>query len=174
MSEAMEARRSTGERRDSATISARFAAFCILSAFALLLSGAIFYLSFRRNLPPLLARLNLTPPFQTFSPENTFLIGSLPDLLHVAAFTLLTCAFFRPGVRACVVAGLIWAGVDCVWELSCAHDQLWLRAVANTAGVRSIPRCTYDGVDMLAAFAGVAAASLIAKVAYWKARENSL
>src|SRR5262249_39645660 len=94
-------------------------------ATALLLVGVTYYLIFRTALPVPLARLHLISSAPT--PELAWL-GSLPSLIHVAAFALLTCAFLRPGMASALAAGAVWVGVDILWEFSCANHQAWLRA----------------------------------------------
>lgn len=131
-------------------------------AGALLLSGLIYYLAFRTALPAPLERLGLRPLALPGSVEGGAFLGSLPSLIHVTAFGLLTCALFRPRVLFALVAGAAWAGINVLWELSCADDQAWLRLGGEVIGVVSVPACTYDGGDVVASVAGAAAATCIA------------
>ncbi len=131
-------------------------------AGALLLSGLIYYLAFRTALPAPLARLHLRPLALAGSIDRSAFLGSFPSLIHVTAFGLLTCALFRPSVLAALVAGAAWGGIDVLWEFSCANDHAWLRRGGELIGVGSVPACTYDGADIVASVAGVAATTGIA------------
>jgi len=131
-------------------------------AGALLLSGLLYYLAFRTALPAPLQHLHVRPLALAGSVEGSALLGSLPSLIHVTAFGLLTCALLRPRVLSALVAGAAWAGIDLLWELSCANDQAWLRVGSDLIGVGSVPACTYDSADIVASVAGAAAATCIA------------
>jgi hypothetical protein len=126
-----------------------------------MLIGLIYYVAFRTALPAPLARLDLRPLAMAGSVEASVFLGSLPSLIHVTAFSLLTCALLRPRVLSALVAGVAWAGIDVLWELSCADDQAWLRRGGELIGVGSVPTCTYDGGDIVASVAGAAAATSI-------------
>lgn len=131
-------------------------------AGALLLCGLIYYLAFRTALPAPLERLHLRPLALAGTVEPSAFLGSLPSLIHVTAFGLLTCALLRPSVLSALVAGAAWAGLNVLWELSCAGRQAWLRAGGELIGVRSVPACTYDVGDIVASIAGAAATTCIA------------
>ncbi len=133
-------------------------------AGALLLSGLIYYLAFRTALPVPLERLHLKPLALAGSVEGSAFLGSLPSLIHVTAFGLLTCALLRPRVLSAFVTGAAWAGVSVLWELSCGDNQAWLRFGGELIGVGGVPACTYDGGDIVASVAGVAAATCIASL----------
>jgi hypothetical protein len=97
----------------------------------------------------------------TFFAPNP-LSGSLPSFIHVAAFTLLTCALFRPGLPLALAAGATWLGVNILWELSCIDHQAWFDILYSHAGPTRLPlRCTYDVWDIAAAFVGAAAAPVL-------------
>jgi hypothetical protein len=130
-------------------------------AGALLLSGLIYYVAFRTVRPAPLEHLHLTPLALAGSVERTAVLGSLPSLIHVTAFGLLTCALLRPSVLSALGAGGAWASIGVLWELSCADDQAWLRLGGKLIGAGSVPVCTYDGGDIVASVAGVAAATCI-------------
>jgi hypothetical protein len=134
-------------------------AFAAIGA-ALLLAGLTYYFVFRTVLPSPMTRLHL----RSFAParEPLALLRSLPSLIHVAAFALLTCAFLRPRMASALAAGAAWAGVDILWEFSCANHQAWLRAGGGWVGIGSVPACTYDTRDIAASIAGAAAAAGIA------------
>jgi hypothetical protein len=90
------------------------------------------------------------------------LFGALPSFIHVAAFTLLTCALFRPSFPLALAAGATWLGVNILWELSCIDHQAWFGILYSHAGLTRPPlRCTYDPWDIAAAFVGAAAAMVI-------------
>jgi len=131
-------------------------------AGAVLLSGPIYYLAFRTALPAPLERLHLKPLALASSVGGNAFLGSLPSLIHVTALGLLTCALLRPSVLSALVAGGAWAGIDVLWELSCANHQAWLRRGGEMIGVGSVPTCTYDGGDIMASIAGAAVVSGIA------------
>src|SRR5262249_27371039 len=121
---------------------------------ALLLSGLIYYVAFRTARPALLERLHLKPLALAASVEGRAVLGSLPSLIHVTAFGLLTCVFFRPGVLSALMAGAVWAGIDVLWEFSCADHQAWLRLGGELIGAGRVPACTYDNGDIVASIAG--------------------
>ena len=131
-------------------------------AGALLLSGLIYYVAFRTARPAPLEPLHLKPLALAASVEGNAFLGSLPSLIHVTAFGLLTCALLRPRVFSALVAGTAWAGIGVLWELSCADDQVGLRFGAKLIDVVNVPVCTYDGGDIVASVAGAAAATCIA------------
>jgi len=131
---------------------------------ALLMSGVIYYLAFRAALPVPFDRLHLKPLALAGSVEGSAFLGSLPSLIHVTAFGLLTCALLRPRVLFVFVSSAAWAGVNVLWELSCGDNQAWLRFGGELIGVGSMPTCTYDGGDIVASVAGVAAATCIASL----------
>ena len=131
-------------------------------AGTLLLLGLIYYLAFRTALPAPLGRLHLGSLAPAGGVEGSAFLGSLPSLIHVTAFGLLTCAVLRPSVLSALVAGAAWAGLDVVWELSCADHQAWLRLGGELIGVGSVPACTYDVGDIVASIAGAAAVTGIA------------
>ena len=133
-------------------------------AGALLLSGLIYYSALRTVRPAPLEHLHLKPLALAGSVERTAVLGSLPSLIHVTAFGLLTCALLRPSVRSALVAGGAWAGIGVLWELSCADDQAWLRLGGELINVGSVPVCTYNGGDIVASVAGIAAATCIASI----------
>lgn len=144
-----------------------YSAFKISLSFAgiagtLLLLGLIYYLAFRTALPAPLERLHLRPLPLAGGVEGSAFLRSLPSLIHVAAFGLLTCAVIRPSVLSALVAGVAWAGIDVLWELSCADHQAWLRLGGELIGVGNVPACTYDVGDIVASIAGAAAATCIA------------
>jgi hypothetical protein len=65
---------------------------CLAASLGLLLLGFLYYLSYRDQIPVLLTWLGMRPHvLPTFFAPNP-LSGSLPSFIHVAAFTLLTCA----------------------------------------------------------------------------------
>jgi hypothetical protein len=127
-----------------------------------LLSGLIFYLAFRTALPAPLERLHLRPLALPGGVGRSALLGSLPSLIHVVALSLLTCALCRPSILMALVAGAVWASIGALWELSCAHNQAWLRLGGELLGVSSVPVCTYDGADIVASVAGAAVSTCIA------------
>jgi sulfite exporter TauE/SafE len=135
--------------------------FAVIAA-ALLLLGVVYYLAFRAALPAPLQLLHL----RRLAPagEPVALLGSLPSLIHVTAFGLLTCALLRPSVLSALVTGAVWAGIDVLWEFSCADHQAWLRAGSELIGVDSVPACTYAPGDVAASIAGAAAAAGIAQL----------
>lgn len=140
-----------------------FSATCIALSLGLLLAGLAYYLSFRNQLPAPLARLGIPPHVLPLGTAPDVSLGSLPSFIHVAAFTLLTCALFRPSLLLALAAGTAWAALNGLWELSCADHQAWLRlAYLQAEAVGMPPRCTYDTWDLAAAVAGAAAAPLIA------------
>ena len=128
----------------------------------LLLFGLVYYLAFRTVLPFPLERLHLSPLGLAGTAERGVILGSLPSLIHVTAFSLLTCALLRPRVQSALVAGAVWAGIDVLWEFSCADHQAWLRLTGKLVGVDSVPACTYDYGDIAASIAGAAVAAGIA------------
>jgi hypothetical protein len=141
---------------------AQFAARCISAGALLLLVGLGFYLTFRSVLPAPLERLGFKPHALGSTPANGVLQGSLPSLIHAAAFSLFSCAVIGPSVRAAFIFGAIWAGVDTLWEFSCANHQSWIRAALQRVGAAAPPpQCIYDGADIVAAFAGAAAATVL-------------
>ena len=131
-------------------------------AGAVLLCGLLYYLALRTALPAPLERLHLRPLTLAGSVEGSALLWSLPSLIHVTAFGFSTCALFRPRVLSALVAGAAWAGIDVLWELSCANDRAWLRLGGELMGVGSVPACTYDSADIVASVAGAAAVTCIA------------
>jgi hypothetical protein len=131
---------------------------------ALLLFGLTFYVAFRTIHPAPLEPFHLKPLALARSVEGNAIVASLPSLIHVTAFALLTCALVRQRVLSALLAGGAWAGLGVLWEFSCANDQAWLRSGAELIGVRSVPVCTYDGGDIVASIAGVAAATCIASL----------
>ncbi|MEO8408983.1 MAG: hypothetical protein ABI478_00305 [Propionivibrio sp.] len=131
-------------------------------AGTLLLFGLIYYVAFRTVLPAPLERLQLRPLGLAGTAEQGVLLGSLPSLIHVAAFSLLTCALLRAGILSALVAGAVWAGIDMLWEFSCADHQAWLRPAVKLIGVDGVPACTYDNWDIVASIAGAATATCIA------------
>jgi hypothetical protein len=140
-----------------------FSATCTAVSLGLLLAGLAYYLSYRNQLPAPLARLGIPPHVLPLGSEPEVSLGSLPSFVHVAAFSLLTCALFRPSLPFALAAGAAWAALNVLWELSCANHQAWLRLAYLQAGAVSMPpRCTYDTWDLGAALLGAAAAPLIA------------
>jgi hypothetical protein len=131
-------------------------------AGALLLCGLTYYVAFRTARPALVERLHLGPLALAGSVERSAFLGSLPNLIHVTALGLLTCALLRPSVLYALAAGAAWASIDVLWELSCANDQAWLRRAGELIGVGSVPACTYDPWDIVASVAGAAAVTCIA------------
>ena len=131
-------------------------------AAALLLLGLSYYLTFRTVLPAPLERLHLTPLALAGVVGGGAFLGWLPSLIHVTAFGLLTCMVLRPSVLSALVAGGAWAGIDLVWEFSCAGHQALLRLGGELIGVGSVPTCTYDVGDIAASIAGAAAVVCIA------------
>src|SRR5689334_4983603 len=106
---------------------AAFSATCIALSLGLLLAGLAYYLSYRNQLPAPLARLGIPPHVLPFGTEPDVSLGSLPSFVHVAAFSLLTCALFRPSLPLALAAGAAWVALNVFWELSCANHQAWLR-----------------------------------------------
>jgi hypothetical protein len=135
---------------------------CLAASLGLLLLGFLYYLSYRDQIPVLLTWLGMRPHvLPTFFAPNP-LSGSLPSFIHVAAFTLLTCALFRPGLPLALAAGATWLGVNILWELSCIDHQAWFDILYSHAGPTRLPlRCTYDVWDIAAAFVGAAAAPVL-------------
>lgn len=131
-------------------------------AGVLLLFGLGYYVAFRTALPAPLQYLHVRPLGLAGSVDGGGFPGSLPSMIHVTAFTLLTCALLRPSVLSALVAGAAWAGVGVLWEFSCADHQAWLRRAGELIGVNSVPACTYDNWDIVASIAGAAAATGIA------------
>jgi len=141
---------------------AQFSARCIGAGALFLLFGLGFYLTFRSALPAPLEALHFKPHALGSTPTSGVLQGSLPSLIHVAAFSLFSCAVIGPSVRAAFVFSAIWAGVDTLWELSCANHQSWIRvALRRLDSAAAAPRCTYDSADIVAAIAGAAAATVL-------------
>jgi hypothetical protein len=142
---------------------ATFSATCIALSLGLLLLGLVYYLSFRNQLPAPLVRLGISQHLLPLAPGPDVSLGSLPSFVHVAAFSLLTCALFRPSLPLALAAGAAWAALNVFWELSCADHQAWLRLAYLQAGAVGMPpRCTYDAWDLGAALLGAAAAPFIA------------
>src|SRR5262249_53975600 len=104
-----------------------FSAACTAVSLGLLLLGLAYYLSFRNQLPAPLARLGIPPHVLPLGTEPGVLLDSLPSFVHVAAFSLLTCALFRPSLLLALAAGAAWTTINILWELSCADHQAWLR-----------------------------------------------
>jgi hypothetical protein len=150
-----------GRRLKPPTLST-FSATCAAVALGLLLLGLAYYLSYRNQLPAPLARLGIPPHVLPLGSGPDVSLGSLPSFVHVAAFSLLTCALFRPSLLLALAAGAAWAAINVLWELSCADHQAWLRFAYLQAGVAALPPgCTYDNWDLGAAFVGAAAAPLM-------------
>jgi hypothetical protein len=131
-------------------------------AVTLLLLGLSYYLVFRTVLPAPLERLHLTPLALAGSVGGGAFLGWLPSLIHVTAFGLLTCVVLRPSVLSAIVAGAAWAGIDLLWEFSCADHQALLHLGGKLIGVGSVPACTYDVGDIAASIAGAVAVVCIA------------
>jgi hypothetical protein len=90
----------------------------ILLAFAALALGAATYLALRP--PPLLMdALSLRSDYRRSAHHDLrWLIGSLPSLLHVYAFSLLTVPLLqRQMERAVVVAASFWVVVNVLFEV---------------------------------------------------------
>ena len=148
-------------RLNGRTVTA-FSATCIALSLGWLLAGLAYYLSYRNQLPAPLARLGILPHVMPFGSGPDVSLGSLPSFVHVAAFSLLTCALFRPSLILALAAGAAWAALNIFWEFSCANHQAWLRLAYLQAGAVGMPpRCTYDTWDVAAAVAGAAAAPLL-------------
>ncbi|MGB4069800.1 MAG: hypothetical protein WBK08_17360 [Nitrospira sp.] len=130
----------------------------------LLLSGLIYYLAFRTALAVPLDRLHLRPLALGDSVNGSSFLGSLPSLIHVTAFGLLTCSLLRPSLLSAFVAGAAWASLNVLWELSCRDNQAWLRFSSELIGLDSVPTCTYDGGDIVVSVTGVALATYIASL----------
>jgi hypothetical protein len=149
-------------RRGRAAIGS-FPVSCLAASLGLLLLGFLYYASYRDQIPILLTWLGMRPHMLpvVFAPNP--LLGSLPSLIHVAAFSLLTCALFRPGLPLALAASATWLGVNILWELSCTDHQAWFHIVYSHAGLTRLPlRCTYDTWDIAAAFVGATAAPILA------------
>jgi len=131
-------------------------------AGALLLFGLLYYVGFRTALPAPLQYLHVRPLGLAEAVHGGAFLGFLPNFIHVAAFSLLTCALLRPGVASALLASSAWAGVDALWEFSCADHQAWLHRAGELIGVQRVPACTYDNWDIVASIAGAAAATGIA------------
>jgi hypothetical protein len=139
-----------------------FSATCAAVSLGLLLVGLAYYLSCRHQLPSPLARLGIPPHVLPLGAEPNVSLSSLPTFVHVAAFSLLTCALFRPTLPLALAASAGWTTLNVLWELSCAIHQAWLRLAYLQAGVAGMPpRCTYDKWDVGAALLGAAAAPLM-------------
>lgn len=139
-----------------------YAPICTVIAIALLLLGLAYYLGYRNQLPLPLVRLGILPhALPTFGIPDAYLY-SLPTFVHVAAFSLLTCALLRPAPLLALAVGVGWAAVNVAWELSCANHQAWLREAYVQARIQSAPlQCTFDKWDIGAALFGAAAAPLL-------------
>src|SRR5262245_56100116 len=111
----------TATRTWASARDARISVLFALIAAAFLLLGILHYIAFRAVLPAPLEALHL----RSFAPaaEPFGFSGSLPTLIHVTAFSLLSCAFLRPCVASALAAGAAWAAVNVLWELSCADHQ---------------------------------------------------
>lgn len=131
-------------------------------AGVLLLFGLLYYVGFRTALPAPLQFLHVSPLGLAKAVHGGAFLGFLPNFIHVAAFSLLTCALLRPGVASALLASVAWAGVDALWEFSCADHQAWLHRAGDLIGVQRVPACTYDIRDIVASFAGAAVATGIA------------
>ena len=131
-------------------------------ALTLLLLGLCYYLAFRTVLPAPFERLHLTPLSLAGRVGGGAFLGWLPSLIHVTAFGLLTCVVLRPSVLSAIVAGAAWAGIDLLWEFSCADHQALLHFGGTLIGVDSVPACTYDVGDIAASIAGAVAVVCIA------------
>jgi len=103
-------------------------------SLGLLLAGLAYYLSYRNQLPAPLARLGISPHVLPLGSGPDVSLGSLPSFVHVAAFSLVTCALFRPSLLLALAAGAAWATLNVLWELSCANHQAWLRLAYLQAG----------------------------------------
>jgi hypothetical protein len=128
-------------------------------AGVLLLIGLVFYLTCRPILPAPLQYLGVPQFPLAMSIKPNVFVGSFPSFIHVAALTLMTCALLRPSVLSAFVVGSIWAGIDVLWEFSCADGQAWLRLGGKLFDVGYVPACTYDSWDIVASIAGAAAAT---------------
>jgi hypothetical protein len=140
-----------------------FSVTCITLSIGLLLLGLIYYLSYRNQPPAPLVWLGIPPHFLPVAFGLSAPLNSLPSFLHVAAFSLLTCALLRPSVPLALAASTTWAALNVLWELSCANHQAWFRLAYFQAGIATTPlQCTYNKWDIGAALVGAAAAPLVA------------
>lgn len=135
--------------------------YCLVGLFAsgvgVLAAGVLVYALDRPadSVPFLPAALSLHDG-HAFLPAP--LAGLLPTFLHTMAFALMTAAVLGPGPRKAVLAGAAWAAVNMLFEFS-QHPLFAKTLGAGMAG-------TFDGLDLLAAPMGAAAAVLLA----WKFR----
>jgi hypothetical protein len=148
-------------RRGPAAIGS-FQVTCLAASLGLLLLGFLYYLSYRDQIPVLLTGLGMRPHMLPIFVAPNPLFGSLPSFIHVAAFTLLTCALFRPSFPLALAASATWLGVNILWELSCIDHQARFDILYPHAGLTRLPlRCTYDPWDITAAFFGATAALVL-------------
>jgi len=89
-----------------------FSATCTAVSLGLLLAGLAYYLSYRNQLPAPLARLGISPHVLPLGSGPDVSLGSLPSFVHVAAFSLLTCALFRPSLLLALAAGAAWGDFE--------------------------------------------------------------
>jgi hypothetical protein len=75
--------------------------------WALLLSGLIYYLANHAALPVPLESLHLKSLGPVGRFQGSVILGSLPDLIYVTAFGLLTCAYLRRIVISAFVTGAV-------------------------------------------------------------------
>src|SRR5262245_26825142 len=102
----------TSERRWQVQPATRISWSLTSAAVALLLIGLLFYLTFRSALPVALRQLHVSPfPFARHIQPGLF-AGSFPNLIHVAAFALLTCALLPANMLSVLAASAFWAAID--------------------------------------------------------------
>jgi hypothetical protein len=90
------------------------------TAGVLLVFGLIFYLAFGASLPAPLEHLHLKPLTLAGSVESGAPLGTLPSLIHVTVFGLLTWALLHPRLLSAFIAGAAWDNLNVFWELSAA------------------------------------------------------
>jgi hypothetical protein len=145
------------ERTWQAQSTSRICWWLVGLATAMLAIGLLFYLTFRPALPVALQKLHVSPlPFARPIGPSLF-AGSFPSLVHVAAFTLLTCAVLGASLTTALAAGAFWAAIDIFWEFACGHP--FVLAGYRLLRIGAAPACTYDVWDIVASLLGAAAAA---------------
>ena len=130
------------------------------AAAVLLLIGLLFYLTFRSALPVGLQELHIAPFPSARHIHAGLFAGSFPNLVHVAAFALLTCALLPANMLSVITASVLWAAIDILWEVGCNEPSV--HAAYRLLHVTTTPSCTTDIWDIVASLLGAATAIAIA------------
>ena len=127
------------------------ARLCLMAAVALA-AGTLIYL-YARATPVPTSTLALC-------------LGSLPTLLHTAAFTILSLAVVAPWPRLVPVVCAAWLAIECAFEAlqsPAIADAMNLSTLgAHSSLLRAYLHGTFDPVDPLAAGMGAVLAGCIA------------